>query len=84
MIVTLGFQIRTRKMVNKGGDESTCSSQDEIRTCRIDSCYEWKIVEKGACKLDETNSKCGVGKQNRLIECRKWDGVSMNTNDYLD
>eukprot|EP00090_Calanus_glacialis_P045441 TRINITY_DN8432_c0_g1_i1.p1 TRINITY_DN8432_c0_g1~~TRINITY_DN8432_c0_g1_i1.p1 ORF type:complete len:1537 (-),score=130.83 TRINITY_DN8432_c0_g1_i1:368-4978(-) len=73
-----GFQIRTRKMVNKGGDESTCSSQDEIRTCRIDSCYEWKIVEKGPCKLDETNSKCGVGKQNRLIECRKWDGKSAN------
>ena len=71
-------------MVNKGGDKSTCSSKDEIRTCRIDACYEWKIIEKGPCELDEPKAKCGVGKQNRVIECRKWDGVSVNRNGYID
>ena len=83
MVVALGFQIRTRKMVNKGGDESTCSSRDEIRTCRIESCYEWKIVEKGGCKLNDINAKCGVGKEERVIECRAWDGVRMNENYLL-
>ena len=79
MIVTPGFQIRRRKMVNKGGDESTCSSKDEIRTCRIDSCYEWTIVEMGGCKVDDTNAKCGVGKEERVTECHAWDGARMNT-----
>ena len=35
IIVTADFQIRTRKNVNKRGDENICSSKHELRTRQI-------------------------------------------------
>ena len=78
-----GFQIRTRQMVNKGGDESSCGSRDEIRSCRLESCYSWKIRQDGPCKLNDVQSKCGVGRQNRIIECIKWDGVGRTRTELI-
>ena len=75
MFVTAGFQIRTRQMVNKGGEESSCGPRDEIRSCRLESCFSWKIRDDGPCKLSDVHSSCGAGRQNRIIECAKWDGV---------
>ena len=75
MFVTAGFQIRTRQMVNKGGDESSCPGRDEIRSCRLESCFSWKIRNDGPCKLSDVQSSCGAGRQHRIIECSKWDGV---------
>ena len=73
---SVGFQIRTRQMVNKGGDESSCGALDEIRSCRLESCYSWKIRDDGPCKLSDVGAGCGVGARRRIIECIRWDGVS--------
>ena len=71
-------------MENKDGDESSCGPVDEIRSCRLESCYSWQISSDGPCKLSSSGSgvsggrsQCGVGRQNRIIECLRWDGVSI-------
>ena len=70
--------MRTRTMLNKGGDESSCPALDEIRSCRVESCYSWKITDDGPCSLSDVQARCGVGSQLRIIECLKWDGVSIS------
>ena len=64
-------------MVNKGGEESSCAALDEIRSCRVKSCYSWNIREDGPCVLTDVQAQCGAGSQHRIIECLKWDGVSI-------
>ena len=39
------------------------------------SCFSWKIRNDGPCKLSDVQSSCGAGRQHRIIECAKWDGV---------
>ena len=63
-------------MENKGGDESSCGPRDEIRSCRLESCFSWRIRDEVAgCRLTDVHSKCGLGTQDRIIECIRWDGV---------
>ena len=77
ILFSLGYQLRTRQMENKDGDESSCGPRDEIRSCRLESCYSWHISSDGPCKLTKGSRQCGVGRQNRIIECLRWDGVSI-------
>ena len=62
-------------MVNKGGDALSCPGLDEIRSCRLESCYSWRVTEDGPCSLTDGQAGCGVGRQDRIIECLKWDEV---------
>ena len=70
--------MRTRSMVNKGGEESSCAALDEIRSCRVKSCYSWSVRPDGPCVLTDVQAGCGAGSQHRIIECLKWDGVSIS------
>ena len=75
--------MRTRSMVNKGGEESSCAALDEIRSCRVASCYSWNIRQDGPCVLTDVQAQCGAGSQHRIIECLKWDGVSISLSSPL-
>ena len=75
--------MRTRSMVNKGGDESSCAALDEIRSCRVKSCYSWTVRQDGPCVLTDVQAQCGAGSQHRIIECLKWDGVSISLSSHL-
>ena len=75
--------MRTRSMVNKGGEESSCPALDEIRSCRVAACYSWTTREDGPCVLTDGQAECGAGSQHRIIECSQWDGVSISDTSDL-
>ena len=73
-----GTQVRTRSMSNPGGERTSCPGLAEVRSCRVESCYSWQVVEQGPCRLESSNAVCGVGKRRLEAQCLQWDGKPAN------
>ena len=73
-----GTQVRRRSMANPKGEQISCPGLAEVRSCRVESCYSWQVVEQGPCRLEGSNAVCGVGKRRLEAQCLQWDGRPAN------